>query len=102
MFIPETGLLFFSDGTRESPIVTKMFLVEEAIQDRHDKAEMSEELQGKQVVLVAKPARRFSPALQILSNYHYSFLQKFIVFTVNEHQKISIAGLNCQAGFATG
>ena len=50
---------------------------------------------------VAKPAWRFCPAKQILSYYHYSFLQKFIVFTVNEHQKIRIAGLNCRVGIAT-
>ena len=42
-----------------------------------------------------------SQPVRILSYYYYSFLQKFTVFTVNEHQKISKAELNCQAGFAT-
>ena len=38
---------------------------------------------------------QFCPAMQILS---YSLLSIFIAFTINEHQNISIAGLNCQAG----
>ena len=36
-----------------------------------------------------------------ISNYYYSFLQKLIVFTVNEHRDICIVGLNRQAGYAT-
>ena len=39
---------------------------------------------------VASP--KFSPSMQI-SNYH---------FTVNEHKKICIEGLNIRAGYATG
>ena len=48
------------------------------------------------------PARQFSPAMQISSYYIILFFRKFIVFTVNEHENISIAGLNPRAGFATG
>ena len=50
---------------------------------------------------VAKPAWRFSPVMQILKYFHYSFLKKFIAFTVNEHQNICIPELNYQAGYAT-
>ena len=50
---------------------------------------------------VAQPARQFSPAMQILDSYHYSFLQKLNVNTVNEHKNICIAGLNRRAGYAT-
>ena len=39
--------------------------------------------------------------MQIENYYHYSFLQKLIVFTVNEHENICIAGLNRQAGYVT-
>ena len=34
--------------------------------------------------------------------YHYSFLLKFIVFTVNEHGNICVAGLNHSASYPTG
>jgi hypothetical protein len=51
---------------------------------------------------VAKPARQFGHAMQILNHYHYSFLQKLIVFTVYGHGNICIAWPNCRAGFATG
>ena len=40
---------------------------------------------------VAKPARQFGYAMQILNHYHYSFLYKLIVFTVYEHGNICIA-----------
>ena len=40
-----------SDGTRESSIVTKMFLVEEAVNEHQQNYdEMSEEMQGKHEV----------------------------------------------------
>ena len=39
--------------------------------------------------------------MQIQNYYHYSFLWKLIVFTVNEHKNICIAGLNRRAGYAT-
>jgi hypothetical protein len=39
--------------------------------------------------------------MQIQNYYHYSFLWKLIVFTVNEHENICIAGLNRRAGYAT-
>ena len=42
-----------------------------------------------------------SVALQIQNYYHYSFLQKLIIFTVNEHENISIAELNRRAGYVT-
>jgi hypothetical protein len=38
---------------------------------------------------VAKPARQFGHAMQILN--HHSFLYKMIVFTVYEHGNICIA-----------
>jgi hypothetical protein len=41
---------FSSDGTRESSIVTKMFLVEEAIQDERNDDEISDEFQGRHEV----------------------------------------------------
>ena len=40
---------------------------------------------------VAKPTRRFSHAMQILNHCHYSFLKKFIVFTVDKHENSCIA-----------
>ena len=40
---------------------------------------------------VAKPARKFGHAMQILNHYHYSFLQKFIVSSAFEPENISIA-----------
>ena len=40
------------------------------------------------VLSVAQPARQFSPAMQIQNYYHYSFLCKLIIFTVNEHENI--------------
>ena len=40
-----------SDGTRESSIVTKMFLVEEAMQHERNDDEMSEEFQSKHEVM---------------------------------------------------
>ena len=44
----------------------------------------------------------YSPAMQISNYYvHYSFLHKLIVFTLNQHENICIAGLNRQAGYAT-
>jgi hypothetical protein len=49
---------------------------------------------------VAKPARQFGHAMQILNHYHYSFLYKLIVFTVYEHGNICISWPNCRAGFA--
>ena len=33
--------------------------------------------------------RQFSPAMQILNYYHYSYLQKLIVCTVNEHKNFA-------------
>ena len=47
---------------------------------------------------MAYKERRIQPnwlclPMQILSYYHYSFLLKFLAFTVNEHQNISIASL---------
>ena len=50
---------------------------------------------------MAKPARQFDHAMQILNHYHYSFLSKWIVFTVYEHGNICIAWPNCRASFAT-
>jgi hypothetical protein len=51
---------------------------------------------------VAKPARQFGHAMQILNHYHYSFLYKLIVFTVYEQGNICIAWpWNCRAGFVT-
>jgi hypothetical protein len=41
---------FSSDGTRESSIVTKMFLVEEAIPDERNDDEISDEFQGRHEV----------------------------------------------------
>ena len=41
----------FSDGTRESSIVTKMFLVEEIVQHEHSEDEMSEEMYRKHEVV---------------------------------------------------
>ena len=38
---------------------------------------------------VVKPARQFSHAMQISGHYHYLSLQKFIVFTVYEHEKFA-------------
>jgi hypothetical protein len=38
--------------------------------------------------------------MQIQNYYHYSFLWKLIVFTVNEHENICIAGLNSRDGHA--
>jgi hypothetical protein len=49
---------------------------------------------------VAQPAQQFSPAMQIQNYYHYSFLWKLIVFTVNEHKNICIGELNSRAGHA--
>ena len=44
---------YFSDGTRESSIVTKMFLVEEVVvQHEPSDDEMSEELQGRLEVML--------------------------------------------------
>ena len=40
--------------------------------------------------------------MQIFNYYHYSFLQKLIVSTVNEQENICIAGLNLQADYPTG
>ena len=37
----------------------------------------------------------------ILKSFNNLFVQKFIVFTVNEHESICMAGLNRQAGYAT-
>ena len=45
---------------------------------------------GFSVHPVAKPARQFSHAMQILNHYHYLFLQKLIVFTVCKHENICI------------
>ena len=52
---------------------------------------------------VAQLAQQSSPAIAVstLLSYHYSFLLKFIVFTVNEHGNICIAGLNHWPGYAT-
>jgi hypothetical protein len=50
---------------------------------------------------VGQPARQFSPAMQIQNYYHHSFLQKLIVFTVNDHENICLAGLNRWDGYAT-
>ena len=41
----------FSDGTRESSIVTKMFLVEEIVQHEHIEDEMSEAMHRKHEVI---------------------------------------------------
>lgn len=41
----------FSDGTRESSIVTKMFLVEETADHRRSEDEMSDELRRKHEVI---------------------------------------------------
>ena len=64
-------------------------------------AELKEALAFVEVCVVAYPARQFSPAMQISNYYRYSFLLKLIVFTVNEHENICIAGINRRAGYAT-
>ena len=39
--------------------------------------------------------------MQFSKYYHILFLWKLIVFTVNEHKNICIAGLNRHGGYAT-
>ena len=49
---------------------------------------------------MAQPVRLFSPAMPTLNHYNQSFVSlEIVVFTINEHENISIAGLNCRAGY---
>ena len=49
---------------------------------------------------VAQLAQQFSPARQISNHYHYLYLYKLIVFTLNEYENICIAGPIRRGGYA--
>ena len=55
--------------------------------------------QGKQMLTKPTICKSKQTLVTEISNYqHYLFLYKLIVFTVNQHENICIAGLNCQIG----
>ena len=63
----------FSDGTRESSIVTKMFLVEEAVRERRrSEDEMSEEFQEKHEVM--KSSLRLDTSTALVASAHHSHI----------------------------
>ena len=54
-----------------------------------------------QQIATREASPTFGHANANLNDYHYSFLQKLVPYTVYKHRKICICIIKCRAGFAT-